>query len=152
MRDAEVASRASHDPHTKNGCVLVLLGGRTVIPGTNRFLRGVKMTPERLERPEKYKWIEHAERDAIYAAALAGASLLHATAYLLFAPCMDCARALAGVGVKRIVVSRTHNDAKLAKPETAAKWTKELEDARVLLAEAGVQFVWWSQDTGHQLA
>ena len=51
----------------------------------------------------KVKFIEHAERNAIYNACKFGISLKGTTAYLPWFPCADCARALVAVGVVRMV-------------------------------------------------
>jgi len=67
-----VASR-SKDPATQIGCVIVGPAREIRSTGYNSLPRRVDDTrPERLERPTKYLWIEHAERNAIYNAARAG--------------------------------------------------------------------------------
>jgi dCMP deaminase len=74
--------------------------------GFNGFPRGVEeYDTERWQRPEKYHWIEHAERNAIYNAARHGIKLEGARVYLNWEPkpCADCTRALIQVGVKEIV-------------------------------------------------
>jgi len=58
---------------------------------------------ERQQRPEKYFWFEHAERNAIYNAARIGVSLRDTTMYLTCGvPCSDCARGIISSGIKRI--------------------------------------------------
>ncbi len=61
--------------------------------------------PERLERPNKYLWIEHAERNAICNAARAGTSTAGCTLYVELMPCMDCARAVVQAGIIEVVIS-----------------------------------------------
>jgi dCMP deaminase len=61
--------------------------------GDNGFPRGADDDLEaRHARPAKHKWTEHAERNAIFAAARAGIPIDGCTMYLPWFPCMDCAR------------------------------------------------------------
>ena len=72
--------------------------------GYNSFVRGLAdIHPERKESPEKYKWIEHAERNAIYNAARMGTQLKGCRIYISANPCIDCARAIVSVGIKEVV-------------------------------------------------
>src|SRR4051794_38843117 len=67
-----VASR-SKDPNTQIGCVIIGPNREIRSTGYNSFPRGIRDdVPERLVRPTKYLWIEHAERNAICNAARAG--------------------------------------------------------------------------------
>lgn len=96
------AKKYSDDPHTQTGCHLILKEG-IIIPGTNRMPNGVFKHDHRKERPEKYAWIEHAERDAIYQAARMGKSTEGATMVLNWFPCVECARAIASAGIRELV-------------------------------------------------
>lgn len=58
-------------------------------------------------RPIKYRYTEHAERNAIYSAARAGVSTNCCTMYCTHAPCTDCARAVIQAGLNRIVYPST---------------------------------------------
>src|SRR3546814_3964071 len=51
----DTASLRSSDPDTQVGCVAVLRDG-TVLADANRLPDGVEPLPERLVRPEKYRW------------------------------------------------------------------------------------------------
>src|SRR6266576_1463492 len=55
----------------------------------NGFVRGWNPTPEDYERPRKYLVTEHAERRALYKAALNGIPLLGSTLYSTWAACTD---------------------------------------------------------------
>jgi dCMP deaminase len=105
---AGLVSESSPDPSTKLGVVLVDRHGNFIASDCNRFVGLVSPLPERLEkRPEKYRWIEHAERNALYTAVRNGEwlRLLGATMYINagLPPCSDCTRALIALGVKRVV-------------------------------------------------
>ena len=104
---ASVIAQKSKDPSTKVGCVIVGDGNAVLSMGFNGFPRGInEHDKSRWERPEKYQWIEHAERNAIYNAARHGINLTGSRLYLNWNPkgiCSDCARALVQVGVKEII-------------------------------------------------
>ena len=75
--------------------------------------------------------MEHAERNAIYNAALRGTSTLGTHMYITWFPCVDCARAIIQAGVTRLVSPEPDFD---ARPEWADSWTT----AQTLLTTAGV--------------
>jgi dCMP deaminase len=100
-----VASR-SKDPNTQVGCVVVGPAHEIRTTGYNSFPRGIRDdVPERLGRPAKYLWIEHAERNAICNAARTGTPLEACTIYVDIMPCMDCARAIVQAGISAVVIS-----------------------------------------------
>ena len=129
----------SKDPSTQIGCVIVGPAHEIRSTGYNSFPRGIKdTTPERLERPEKYLWIEHAERNAIYNAARAGTALQDCTIYVEITPCMDCARAIVQAGIAQVIV-----DANRMKQYSSNRYDEEFKKVKVLFKEAGlkVQFI-----------
>jgi len=64
-----------------------------------------KLIPERWERPAKYDWVEHAERNAVYNAARVGTALKGCIVYLNWEPhpCKDCTRAFIQSGIIEVV-------------------------------------------------
>ena len=61
----KVVALRSKDPNTQIGCVIVGPNHEIRSTGYNSFPRGIRDdVPERLVRPAKYLWIEHAERNA----------------------------------------------------------------------------------------
>ncbi len=131
MGIARAVSARSKDRSTKVGCVVVGPDNEIRATGYNGFPRGIDdSAPERHERPEKYLWTEHAERNAIYAAARVGTPLGGCRAYLPWFPCMDCARALIQVGITELVV---------VQPDlTDPRWGEDFKRVGALLAEAGI--------------
>jgi dCMP deaminase len=131
MSLARLTSLRSKDRSTKVGCVIVGPDNEIRTTGYNGFPRGiVDDAPERHERPEKYLWTEHAERNAIYNAARCGVPLKGCRVYLPWFPCMDCARAIVQSGVTELIAF---------KPNTSdQKWGAEFERALTLFSEAGV--------------
>jgi dCMP deaminase len=129
-----VAER-SKDPNTQVGCVIAGPAHEIRSTGYNSPPRGIRDdVPERLERPTKYLWMEHAERNAIYNAARCGTPLEGCTIYIELMPCMDCARAIVQSGIREVVVSR----------QRMSQYSSEYYDehfgmVEVLFQEAGVK-------------
>ena len=96
----------SKDPNTQLGCVIIGPNHEIRSTGYNSFPRGIRDdVPERLARPAKYLWIEHAERNAICNAARAGTATEACTIFVEIMPCMDCARAIVQAGITEVVIS-----------------------------------------------
>jgi dCMP deaminase len=73
MDMAKLVASKSKDRSRKVGCVIVGPDNEVRSVGYNGFPRGIADHIEwRHERPAKYKWTEHAERNAIYNSARAG--------------------------------------------------------------------------------
>ena len=95
-------SNNSPDANTKVGCVIVK-NNKILTTSCNNIINGAKINNERVNRPLKYIWLEHAERNAIYNASRKGISLDKATIYINWWPCVDCCRAIIQSGINRIV-------------------------------------------------
>lgn len=89
----------SDDPDTQVGCVITNDNGVVLSVGANHSTFGITLTADMKKRPEKYDWIEHAERNAIFRAARYGTCLLGTTMHLPGFPCVECARAIAQSGI-----------------------------------------------------
>ena len=87
----------SRDGHTHVGSVIVDSDNVLVSTGYNSLPRGIEVdqAKRRLSREngEKYHWMEHAERNAIYNAARRGTVLRGCKLYVPWTPCTDCTRA-----------------------------------------------------------
>jgi len=130
----------SDDPSTQNGSVLIPAGHISNLPcfGANHFPHNVEVTPERLaDRDTKLFFMEHAERDAIYTAAIRGIPTLNATLYVPWFACADCARAIISTGITRVVGHKQMMD------KTPERWVASIQAADVMLDEAGVQRVYY---------
>lgn len=124
------AAEASSDPHTQNGAVLVALNGQVVVAANT--LPDIVFKEERLVRPQKYSYIEHAERNVIYTAAKRGICTARATLYCPWFACTDCARAIIQAGIQRVV---GHLTPYMKTPE---RWRESVQRADEMLDEAGV--------------
>jgi dCMP deaminase len=92
----------------------------------------VAATEERRSAPEKYLFIEHAERAAIYRAASLGVSTAGASLYCPWFACCDCARAIIMAGISEVVGLVSLRNA------TPERWQENIKLAEKMLAEAGV--------------
>jgi dCMP deaminase len=136
---AEVVKLKSKDQSTQIGAVVVGEGRNVLSTGYNSFPRGLDDSlQERQERPEKYFWIEHAERNAIYNAALEGVSLKNSTIYLTSGlPCMDCARGIVNSGIKIVWCKR------VCTTKNKEKWEESQKKSLQLLNECGVEVCYY---------
>jgi len=126
----------SKDRSTKVGAVIVGPFNEVRAIGYNGFPRGINdELPERHERPEKYLWVEHAERNAIYNAARVGIPISGCRMYLPWFPCMDCARAIIQSGIETLIA--------LEPDVTDAKWGEDFKRALRLFKEAGISVKWF---------
>lgn len=136
------AAIASGDPHTKNGVIIFPRKVNYHILGSNQFPEGISSKPERLERPLKYSYIEHAERNAIYNAARMGVSLEGATMYGPWIACVDCARAIINSGITTVVA---HEAIMLKTPE---RWEESITIALAMLKESGIRMLLYKGKIG----
>lgn len=133
MALAEHIAGWSKDRSTKVGCVIVGPHREIRALGYNGFPRGADDTVEcRHERPLKYRWTEHAERNAVYNATLTGTSLEGCTAYVTVYPCTDCARALIQSGVRDVFVGSWCID-------SGPQWDADFKVSGEMLAECNVR-------------
>jgi len=128
-------AHGSPDPSTQNGAILLGDNGSIIGRGINDFPVGVKRTSSRWERPLKYSFVEHAERNAIFNAAYHGNPTLNSTLICGWAACSDCARAIIQSGISRLV---RHKD---ASNQPSKVWKNSIELADAMLAEANVQII-----------
>ncbi len=133
IKMAMLVATKSKDPSSKVGCVIVGPDNEIRSSGFNGFPRGVHETHadvvcelmcngddealnalepapgdrllDRWDRPDKYEWVEHAERNALYNAARIGTALEGCTAYLNWEPypCIDCTNGFIQVGIVEVV-------------------------------------------------
>lgn len=121
----------SKDRSRKIGSVIVGYDNVEVSNGWNGFPRKVNDDiEERHQRPAKYLWSEHSERNALYNAARKGRATDGCRIFQTMYPCSACARGIIQSGIVEIVtVEPDWND------ETYAEdWAV----SREMLEEAGV--------------
>lgn len=124
----------SKDKYTQIGAVIVDQHNAIVSTGYNSFPRGINDNdPSRQERPEKYYWFEHAERNALYNAARIGVSTENCTMYLTCGiPCTDCARGIINAGISKIVCQKDVSGV------NGSQWDVHIQRSLIMFNEANV--------------
>lgn len=92
---------------TKTSAIIVGPDNEIRSTGYNGMPRGFNdLDLNKWQKPEKYNWIEHAERNSIFNAARMGTSTNGCTMYVSHFPCVDCARAIVQSGIVRVVLMK----------------------------------------------
>lgn len=132
IRIARLVATRSKDPNTKMGAVIVGPGREILSTGYNSFPRGADDNrTDRLERPEKYNWMVHAEANAICNAARTGQKLKGSSLYLLGLPCVNCSLMIVQVGISNLYVDINFHNLSLGK---SPKYASQFNKAREILA------------------
>lgn len=124
----------SNDASTQNAAKLIRDDSPWVMDvwGVNNFPPNVLVKPERLIKPIKYKYVEHAERAVIYRAARMGLRTEGLTMVCCWAPCCDCARAIIESGIKTLI---THRDG------ANGDWEDDIKRADEMLHESDIELI-----------
>lgn len=129
----EVASW-SKDESTKVGAVITTADGSPISWGFNGMAMGVNDDiPERHDRPMKYKWMCHAERNALD---LSNRSVENCVMFVTFSPCSSCAQSIIQRKIKTVVV-----DTKSSPENAPDRWKEDMLIAKEMLTEAGVEYL-----------
>ncbi len=96
--------------------------------------RGIHDTDERYNHREtKYKFVVHAEMNAIYNATYSGTSLDGATLYVHGLPiCSECAKGIIQVGIKKVVIEKS---------KELDNWNESVQLSQEMFNEAGVELI-----------
>lgn len=119
----------SKDPSTQVGACVVNDGKQVLSLGFNGLPRGVEDNHLRLvDRDTKYKFISHAERNALDNAYI---DITGSTMYSTLFPCNECAKGIIQKGIRTVVTThpdldRTHNN---------------LDASLQMFSEAGVKII-----------
>ena len=139
------AEDASDDRSTRNCAVLVdPVAGEVVAFGVNHYpAYKLNADPRNHERPRKYAFIEHAERDVIYMCARLGKPTKGLIMVCPWACCPDCARAIV---LSRISLVVAHKQAFAKTPE---RWREPIEQGMEILRAGNVIYHLWDDEIGN---
>jgi dCMP deaminase len=98
---AHAAAKRSKDPRTQVGSVIVNDDNRIIALGYNGMPEGHLL--ERSMWDAKDDFVIHAEVNAISNAARTGVSTKDGSIYVTLPPCIACARAIVGAGLRAVV-------------------------------------------------
>jgi len=120
------------------GAVVVGPNNEIKSTGYNSFVRGLNdEIAARQEKPEKYYWFEHAERNAIYNATLMGTSLKGCKIYTNGIPCMDCARGIVQSGILEVIIDKKWDK------KNPDLWKENAKRSIEMFKEVGVLLRYW---------
>ena len=124
----------SQDPSSLVGAVSVGAKKEVLSQGFNGFPRGINDLAERYnDRETKYKFVVHAEMNAIYNATYSGTSLDGATLYIYGLPiCSECAKGIIQVGIKKVVIEKS---------KELDNWNESLRLSKEMFSEANVEMI-----------
>jgi dCMP deaminase len=127
MNIAEAVSARSHDSETKVGAILVKNDtGMVVATGHNGFVRGApdKFLP--VVRPDKYKFMVHAEENLIAHCARNGIKIDNCKLIITLSPCQKCLRLMWQAGITEVICRDIYRDHTIDLPDINI--TQELTD------------------------
>lgn len=125
----------SKDTSTKVGAVIMDKHGEPVSWGYNGMPPDIDDTiPERMERPAKYGWMEHAERNAIYQS---NKKMKKGHIFVTHPPCADCARAIVKKKIKRVIVDKANG----LNSDFGKRYAESFKITMEMLNEAGVEYI-----------
>ena len=133
---ARLVSTWSKDQSTKVGCVIVNERGLPLSWGFNGNPMGVEDTLERFERPLKYHYVAHAERNAID---LCRSSVEEGYMFVTHAPCSSCAIGIIQHGIRTVTVDSSNglsNDKSYLYDNE--KWKESVLHSLTMFTESGV--------------
>jgi dCMP deaminase len=136
---AENVKLKSKDKSTQIGAVIVGRNKEILSTGYNSFPRGLNDNlPARQDRPEKYYFFEHAERNAIYNAARVGTPIEGASIFITSGPpCADCARGIINAGIKTVYCKRE------CTTKNKEMWGESQKRSLLMFQECGVDVVYY---------
>lgn len=102
---AKVISQRSHDIHTQHGCVITDQHNRILGVGYNGYPRGLDDKNLPKNRPDKYPWMVHSERNALSNCVVRPDNGI---AYVTGQCCNDCIMALWQEGVQTVYMIDDH--------------------------------------------
>ena len=138
LDEAIKVARASPNRVRKVGAVLLAKDGRVKVTACNTYPHGVRDVEERHAGDGRLVWMEHAERNAIFAAAKDGIATQGASLTSTYFPCIDCARAIVQCGI---------SDVHTLPPDLADPvWGEAFLSSRVILQEGGVRLHFSTRD------
>lgn len=139
---AHKQAQKSPDPSTKCGVVIADMTDnglwKVISTGYNTFPNGIIQSDDRLQHRElKYKFIVHAEVNAILSAAKNQKSVVGKTMFTSFGPCTcnECAKVVIQSGIKTIVGEYIETDF------AAGRWADSINCANKMFHEAGIELI-----------
>lgn len=134
MKEAFWNASLSNDRSTWVGSIIVNPYRKEVISaGHNGVGDYLLHNEERFtKRPDKYYYLEHAERRSIFSAAFHGKSTANCVMYATWYACADCAKAIVEAGIQTVIGHQKLFDIGYD------RWAEQVDVGLTILREAGV--------------
>lgn len=129
IKMAEEIAKLSPDKETKVGAIMLSSEDRIIASSYNGFLRGANDDSLPQTRPDKYMYMQHAERNLIYNCSYNGIKTKDSSIICTLSPCKDCLRAAYQSGVKKIIFKELYHKFK------NTDFYEELKDVHVIVVE-----------------
>ena len=142
----QYAQSYSKDTSTQLGAILVQIHAGVVGWGVNGLATGISDKESRWCPPEKYDYIEHAERNVIYKCAERGICTTGLIMYCPWYACADCARAIIQSGISAVV---GHED---IYKHVNKRWKKSTDVGIAMLKEAKIETRLWDGKIGNNMS
>lgn len=142
---AFAAAQRSQDQSIKHGCVLVSKTTNIILAtGYNNPIAGLSVDKINIiDRPEKYKWMRHAEWNAVLNSSLPLRFVAGGVkAYVTGLPCSDCIQLLAQSGVDEVYMARRRGFLSHSE-EIQRDFNLIVEEKKITLVEVGLDEVQW---------
>ena len=146
FRHVYLVASKSKDKSTQIGAILVR-DGVLISEGYNGICRKVQdNVKERNERPEKYHWYEHGERNSIFNAARNGIKILGCIMYTQYPHCTDCARATIQSGIVEVVFHKQWCN--IWEKIKQGKWVGHDDRTLTMFKESGIKVRYFDKFLG----
>lgn len=143
LRFAYAVATNSPDPSTQNGAVIYDARDQLLGIGWNDFTRGIVPTPDLFERPKKYDFIEHAERNALFDCFGREFPPDGGTLVCTWKSCADCSRAIIESGIKRLIYDARHDPV-----AHSGSWGTNMDHGEQMMHAAGIEIITIKDDLG----
>lgn len=131
MNMARSMAKLSPDKETQVGAVMLSSEERVIASSFNGYLRGAIDSALPNTRPDKYQYMQHAERNMLYNCAYEGIRTKGTTIVCTLSPCVDCLRACFQSGVEFIIFDELYSAFK------DVEFYKKLKDVHVMIDKVG---------------
>lgn len=135
LKFAKEVGSWSKDESTKVGAVITTAEGRPVSWAFNGLPMNIDDdVPERHERPAKYKWFCHAERNALDMTLIP--DLTGCIMFVTLSPCSNCAQGIVQKKIATVIVDEPGSI-----ENVPAHWREDMDVGLEMLREAGVEII-----------
>jgi dCMP deaminase len=135
---ARVVAQRSHDIHTQHGCIITDNHNRILGVGYNGYPRGLDDQALPKDRPNKYPWMIHAERNALSNCVVRPDNGI---AYVTGQCCNDCIMALWQEGVSTVYMADNHGT-KLFDEDAQARFDLFIKMSRMQVFKTKPDLSW----------